>query len=194
MKYFIDKNKVKKRVMELGYKNLAQFAVKNKIHRNTLRQILSGKNVFLSSFEKIASRLKLDPMELILPWSVFPSKIKEIDEIRPIVARLVREVPKGAVVLLGSRAALSPKKYSDWDLGLLKYPEPLSGTEYLKLKGWVEEWSEDLVRQVDLINLNQAPSWFLEGINNQITYLDGNWEAFVYLRGLLDGIEKEKAA
>ncbi len=198
MKYIINQKLLRKTVLELGFRTLGDYCTRARIHRNTLRNLLAGKNVFSSSFAAIASSLGMDPWDLVIPAADFPSRIKWIDEIRPIVARLKSQAPGAAIVLFGSRSAKKFGKqasaYSDWDLGLYSYPTPLAGRVYLKLKGMVEEASENLVRKVDLVNLNQAPHWFLEGIANQIIFLEGDKEAFAYLRGLLDGIQKEKAA
>jgi len=194
MKYILDKKKFKKRLTDQGYRNLTSFAAQHKIHRNTLHDLLKGKSVLKTSFEKIASKLKVDPWELVRAQAEGLPKVPEIEEIKSLLAGLLKKEKKMAVVLIGSRAGKRPKLYSDWDLGVFRYPKPLSGMEYLRLKNLVEEESEPLVRQVDLVNLNQAPTWFLEGLNNQVLFLDGNREAFLYLQGVLDGIQKEKIA
>lgn len=180
--------------MDLGYPNLARFASQHGLHRNTLHGFLRGKNVFSAPFQKIVAKLKVDPLDLIVPQSEFLPKLKYIEEIQPIVARLAKADPEMAVVLLGSRAGKRARPYSDWDLGIFRYPRGLSGMEYLRLKGMVQELAEDLVRNVDLVNLNQAPAWFLAGIQGEVVFLDGKKDAFLYLRGLLDGIQKEKTA
>ncbi len=194
MKYILDTKKFRKRLAELGFPNLAGFAASNRIHRNTLHDLLKGKSIFSASFEKISSKLKADPLELIRPMSEPLPPVPFIEEIRPIVARLSKMDKRSAVVLIGSRAGKKAKPYSDWDLGVLRHPEPLSGMEYLRMKRVVGEETEDLVRQVDLVNLNQAPAWFLEGLKGEILFLEGNRDAFYYLEGVLDGIQKEKIA
>jgi predicted nucleotidyltransferase len=195
MKYTTDEKKLKKRLAELGFSNLSEFAAKAGIHRNTLSNLLSGRSIFSASFQSLAQALQMDPMDLATPRSDFTAKAKHGDEIRPLVARLAKESPGAAVLLLGSRASGKAKNYSDWDLGIFGYPAPLSGLEYLRLKGIVEEMSEDLVRQVDLVHLNQAPLWFLEDLSSgPIIFLDGNKEAWVYFQGVMHGIKKEKAA
>lgn len=195
MKCVIDKKKAQKRILELGYSSLANFASKAEIHRNTLQNLFRGQSVFSRAFESVSNALRMDPLDLISPRSDFRSQVKEIDEIRPVVAGLVRERRDLAVVLIGSRASRKAKRYSDWDLGIIGYPLPLSGLEYLRLKNKVEEMSENLVRSVDLVNLNQAPFWFLDGLaGDGMVFLDGNQEAFTYLKGLADGVQKEKAA
>ena len=97
-------------------------------------------------------------------------------------------------MLLGSHARGRARKYSDWDIGVFGHPKPLTGMAYLPLKNAVEEWSEDLVREVDLVNLNQAPAWFLLA-QAPPHFLGGNHEAYTYFLGVLDGIKHcEQAA
>lgn len=193
MEYFLDRHKIKKRIVELGYGSISQFARKKKIHRSTLVKLLKGGPVILPSVRKIAKGLQMDPLDFFLPVSPLPSSIPLAEEIGPIVARLVKKNRKMAVVLLGSRAAGKGRPYSDWDLGIFSIQSPVSGLEYLRLKRFVEEMSEDLVREVDLVNLNQAPVWFLENLGG-VLFLDGDEESFFYLKGLIDGIQKEKQA
>lgn len=194
MKYRLDVKILKKKLSEQGYKSVSEFAVKTGLHRNTLQNLLSGKNVFTSSMDTLTSHLNTDPLELIIPQSPLSFRIKHIEELKNIVGSLVKQDKKLVVVLLGSRAKQKAKEYSDWDLGVFKYPTPLSGLEYLKLKRMVDEKSENLVRKVDLVNLNQAPAWFFEEIDKNILYLDGHHEAYTYLMGVLDGIQREKVA
>ncbi len=79
-------------------------------------------------------------------------------------------------------------------MGVFRYPKPITGMEFLKLKRIVGDASENLVFLVDLVNLNQAPTWFLESTASNLIFLEGHKESYFYLRGLLDGIKKEKAA
>lgn len=194
MKYCLDKKKFKQRLIELGYKNYTGFAQKNKIHRNTIQNLLQGKDVFSSSFGKIVSKLGTEPMELIIPHASFVSKTKDIDELRPMIAWLIKQNKNMAVILVGSRAKNKSRKYSDWDLGIFSYPDAITGSEYLLYKRTVEEMSEDMVCLVDLINLNQAPTWFLEGIQDGVVFLDGNKQSYAYLKGVIDGIQKKQVA
>lgn len=194
MDYCLDVKKFKQSLAEVGYESLSAFSLASKIHRNTLQGLLAGKQVFVASFLDLAAQLKKDPLELLSVQSSLSVKISYIEELRPILPQLLKLDPKIAIVLLGSRARGNAKKYSDWDLGLFRYPEPLSGREYLRLKRVAEDESENLVRKIDVINLNQAPLWFLQGVKQDVVFLDGVQESFLYLKGMLDGIQKEQAA
>ena len=47
---------------------------------------------------------------------------------------------------------------------------------------------------VDLVNLDQAPHWFLAGIDYEPIFLGGDREAFIHFKGVLHGIQKGEAA
>ena len=134
MKYSLDQKKFKRRLLSLGYKNLYDFTAKNGIHRNTLNDLLKGKSVFLNSFEKIVKKLGIDPMELLVAKSQLSHPIPNIDEIKPIVAALVKKNKKMAVLLIGSRSREKAKKFSDWDIGLFSHTQPITGIDYLHYK------------------------------------------------------------
>lgn len=194
-KYILDEEVFKKRLIELGFRSLSDFASKSLIHRNTLLQLIHGKNVFSHAFFRVASALEINPLKLLRSSPHLRSDIDHIEEIHPIIAWLREQDKDLAIFLLGSRARKSARDYSDWDIGLFRYPKALSGREYLKMKMEVGELSEDLIRSVDLVNFNQAPSWFLEGLGaEEVLFLDGNLKAFIYFTGVLDGIHQAKVA
>lgn len=192
--YKINKETLKKRLLELGYRSLSAFAAKTGMHRNSLLNLLIGRDVFCSTFRKIAEELRIDPLDLIVPAAFSKLNIDFLGEIYPIVNAIIEYDKEIAVALIGSRAKRKAKKYSDWDIGIVRANKPISGREYLKLKAIVDEKSENLVRIIDLVNLNAAPLWFLENIKDDIIFLEGSNESFVYLKGVLDGIKKRKAA
>lgn len=195
MEYCLDVKRFRKKLVELGYQGVSEFAQKNNIHRNTLYAFFEGRDVFSFSFKKILKALAMDDaLELMSPSSPIEASLDCINEIKPIVAKIIQKNKTLAVVLLGSRAQNKAKKYSDWDIGVYGYPEALSGRDYLRLKRMVDDASQTLVREVDLVNLNQAPLWFLEDMGGSIIFLDGNKLPFCYLEGYLHGLQKEKAA
>jgi len=191
MDYKLDRDKFKKRLVEAGYRGVSDLGKRGRLHRNTLQNLLHGQAVFSASFRRLALTLKADPLELIQPTSL--SGRESMSEISEVVGALISRDKGLAVILLGSRASGRAKRYSDWDLGLFRYPEPISGREFLRLKGEVSDLTENLPRFVDLVNLHQAPPWFL-GELGKVKLLDGNSQAFTYFLGVLDGVGKQKAA
>lgn len=189
MKYVLNQGLFKKRLSEMGFTSVSEFTKKTAINRNTLLSYLAGKNVFPTTFTQIAEELKSDPLEFLLAVSE-SSKIQNFDEISHIIAAIAKSDKKISVLLLGSRAKGSAKKYSDWDIGITCGESPLTTEKYLHIKNMVSELSEDIPRNVDIINLDSAPSWFLKEINYNPFFLDGNNESFAHFKGVLNGIKK----
>jgi predicted nucleotidyltransferase len=194
MNYILDRRAASGRMKALGYRNAADFSARTGIHRNTVLGYFRGKSVFAAAFMKLARALGRDPLDLIIPAPAAPASSPDVDEIRPIVAALLRRAPGVAVVLLGSRARGRPNTYSDWDIGVLRPSAPLSGDEFLALRRAAADLAEDLVRAVDLVNLDAAPAWFWEGVDYEPVFLDGDREAYAFLKGLLHGIKKNGQA
>lgn len=192
MPYILDRKAVAERMKALGYPNASQFAARIGVHRNTLLGYYLGKPVFVSAFLKIARALGRDPLELIVPAGDTPAFVGPINEIRPIIAALLRRTPGIAVVLLGSRAKGRAKAFSDWDLGVTRLSAPITGDEFLALRRVTADLAEDLVRNVDVINLDAAPDWFWEGLDCEPVLLDGDRESYSFLKGILHGIKKNR--
>lgn len=194
MRYIVDKKKFEMRLREMGYRSALDFARRSGIHRNTLLLYLKGKDVFSSSFSKICNALKIDPSETMVPVSDKRIKLDAIDEIRAIIALIIKHDPNIAVLLLGSRAKGKKREHADWDIGITRGRKPIDGNEYLKLRMIVNDAAEDIPHKVDVINLDRAPAWFFEGIDYEPIFLDGDRESFSYFKGVIDGIKKIKAA
>jgi predicted nucleotidyltransferase len=194
MKYVLDRLAVTERMKALGFANASRFAHQIGVHRNTILGYFRGKPVFSSAFLKIARALGRDPLELIDPADDAPSFAEHLDEIRPIIAALIRQSPGIAVVLLGSRAKGRAKTFSDWDLGVTRPASPIGGGEFLSLRRVAADLAEDLVRNVDVINLDAAPDWFWEGLDYEPVFLDGDREGYSFLKGMLHGIKKNRQA
>jgi len=194
VKYILDKRVFFGRIRELGTQNASRFAREAGLHRNSLGSYLDGKSVFSSVFQRISRALDLDPLAMIVPASETTAAVKGIDEIRPIVAALLRRSPGTAIILLGSRAKSRARPYSDWDLGLTRHPVPIGGEEYLSLRRIAGELADDLVRDVDIVNLDEAPDWFWQGLDYRPVFLDGDRESYAYLAGVLHGLQKIRQA
>lgn len=194
MQYILNEKLFQYRLRQKGYKNILDFAKQTKIHRNTISLYLKGKGIFSNSFERIASVLEIDPLELAIPVSDTSASVQELDKIRPVIALLTQHDEKIAVVLLGSRAKGKNRRFSDWDIGILRSTPHVSGIEFLELKSAVSELSEDLPYNIDLINLDKAPRWFFEKMNYEPIFLDGDKQNFMYLKGIINGAKKKDAA
>jgi predicted nucleotidyltransferase len=194
MKYVLDRQAVTERMKALGFANASRFAHQIGVHRNTILGYFRGKPAFASAFLKIARALGRDPLELIVPAGDAPSFAEHLDEIRPVIAALIRQSPGIAVVLLGSRAKGRAKAFSDWDLGIARPASPIGAEEFLSLRRVAAALAEDLVRNVDVINLDASPDWFWEGLDYEPVFLDGDREGYSFLKGMLHGIKKNHQA
>jgi predicted nucleotidyltransferase len=194
MRYVLDRRAVTERMKALGFPNASRFAARIGVHRNTILGYFRGKPIFASAFLKIARALGRDPLELIVPAGDMPALAEHFDEICPIIAALLRRNPGIAVVLLGSRAKGRAKAFSDWDLGVTRPAAPIKGDEFLALRRVAADLAEDLVRNVDVVNLDAAPDWFWEGLDYEPVFLDGDRESFSFLKGMLHGIKKNHKA
>jgi predicted nucleotidyltransferase len=171
-----------------NYSSCTDFCRKNSIHKNTLYYYLSGRDVFAKKLYELARALDVDPLKLIEPVD---KRVLDSAEIKPIVEQLCL-TKKIAVCLMGSRAKGTHKQYSDWDIGITGGAEPLTGREFIRLRGQAMELADDLPRSIDLINLDAAPHWFLESIDYQPVFLKGNKNAYFYFLGVLNGIRQCK--
>lgn len=192
MKYILNKAAFKKCLLEMNYASVADFSKKAAIHRNTVLNYLAGRGVFSSSFYEIATKLNVDPMELISPVSDTRAAVSYIDEIRPVIAKITKFNPRIATILLGSRARKRARIYSDWDIGITGGIDSILTEEYFRIKDMVEDAAENIPRMIDVVNLDCAPLWFLEGLDYDLIFLDGNKESYLYFKGVLNGIKKRQ--
>jgi predicted nucleotidyltransferase len=192
MKYILDRAAFDKQLRAQGFPNVSRFADRIGVHRNTILGYFRGKPVFSSAFLKVAHALGRDPIELIVPVGDMAAILEHFEEVRPVIVALLRESPGITVVLLGSRAKGRAGTFSDWDLGVTRPATPIGGEEFLSLRRIADELIEDLVRNVDVINLDVAPDWFWEGLDYEPVFLDGNREGYLFLKGMLHGIKKNR--
>ncbi len=194
MHYQIDPIKLHALMKTKGLHNLSQLANATGLHRNTLHRIFKGESPFTHAVETLSQHLQIDPLSLlssILPGS---NKIKDIEKLGPIIQSLAAANKEIAIFLLGSRTTQKAKPYSDWDIGICAYPHPINGKLFLKYKNLTEELAENLPYKIDLINLNAAPDWFLESIQNNFMFLAGNEKSKIYFEGILNGIQKKQVS
>ena len=81
-----------------------------------------------------------------------------------VQAILADHVPHARVLAFGSRAAGTPRKYSDLDLAIIQ-PEPLSLRVISRLKNAFED--SDLPICVDVVDWNQADNEFKAAVAKQ---------------------------
>ncbi|MFH0799504.1 MAG: hypothetical protein V2A66_04905 [Pseudomonadota bacterium] len=193
-RYILDDKRFLAKLRALGFKGVFDFAASKGIHRNTVSLYLKGACAFSSAFDRIARAVGADPLEIIHPAMEASAEIEDLDEIASVVSFLTRRDHKVACMLLGSRAMKKGRVHADWDIGITRGGKPIGGDEYLDLRVGVSDIAENLPHGVDLINLDAAPAWFLEGIKYDPIFLDGDRESFIHFQGVLNGIKKNIAA
>lgn len=192
-RYHIDPVKFGQAVAERGYAHVTEFARLHGFNRATINNYLKGRGgPFSEAYYIICDALKIDPLSIL---SILPDrKTVDADEIMSIVKKLCSSDKDIAVGLLGSRAKGTGRKYSDWDLCMTRGPNVLTGEEFLRLKRQVDDEVDMLPREVDIVNLDAAPEWFLAGLNYEPVFLAGNSNAWSYFLGVLHGTKKRGKA
>lgn len=190
MKYVLDPQALRRAAAKQGFRSLGALASQTGLHRNTLGGLLRGQGVFARSVQQIANTLQCDPLTLIIPASTTAASLPLVDELRPMLGALTRQDPDLAVILFGSRARGTSRTYSDWDLGLTRWPTPLDHATFVRYKFQIEDLTDNVVRMIDVVNLDQAPHWFLAQIATSARLLDGNATSWAHLQGVFHGIGK----
>ncbi|MCP5464206.1 MAG: nucleotidyltransferase domain-containing protein [Deltaproteobacteria bacterium] len=134
--------------------------------------------------------LQVDPLALLVPENLL--NIKHIEEILPLLDSVCEHWPGVAIFLFGSRACGKQKEYSDWDLGISSGSSSLDTKTFFSIQNLIDEKSENLPRSVDVVNLDQAPIWFLQNIQQSFVFLKGNVSAQQFFLGVMNGIKKSE--
>ncbi len=151
------------------------------IHRNSISNYLSGKCLLPDSVEKILNSLGVNSMDAFNVVS--DSEQTEAQQVLAnVIGGVVRRCPDSSIILFGSRARKKNRKYSDFDLGVLR-DGPLSLKEWSDLRNIVDENTEDLPFQVDLVDLGRADEKFLSGISRDAKFLGGSPKYYLELFG-----------
>ncbi|MBI2422507.1 MAG: nucleotidyltransferase domain-containing protein [Candidatus Hydrogenedentes bacterium] len=85
--------------------------------------------------------------------------------------------PDLVVVLFGSRARRTHRRYSDSDLGVYAAGD-IAHREYLRMITVLDDAAEDFPCVVQLVNLNAAPEAMLRRIAPDLCYVTGAVEAW----------------
>jgi len=188
IRYHIDAEKLRRIVTQRGYAHVTDFARSHGFNRSTMNNYLKGRGPFSETYYGICDTLQIDPLSILLPSPAAP--MADMDEIMPVVKKLCSFDKEIAVGLLGSRARGKNRKYSDWDLCVTRGTRILTGEEFLRLKRTVDGEVDRLPREVDFVNLDAAPEWFMLDLNYEPVFLAGSSNAWSYFMGVLCGAKK----
>ena len=180
--YIIDNDRFQEALQKAGYRTIQQLAQKLSIHRNTIHHFLAGAPVFPESISKIFSALGVEPFEILKRTR----KDYGVDLIAVLTDALLETKGNMCIVLFGSRARGSNKKFSDFDLGVYSR-DGMDHREYLKLLTCKDDNAEDLPVTVDLVNLNRADKDFLGSIGTDMRFIGGRLSDWLKLKGSVCG-------
>ena len=190
MKTSLNIKKIKALMEKSGIGSISQLAEMSGIHRNTIRSYLNGTNSpYSSSFVSISKCLNSTPDELVERQSTNP-----IGQLLELIHPVIVSNPNLAFILIGSRARGNSRRYSDIDIGLSSGTTPLDYKKFLSIKSEIEDLVDDFAWLVDIVNLDEAPRWFLESIDYEPRLLAGNSLSYFYVMGLIHGTRKETNA
>ena len=153
--------------------NLSQLTKACGISRQSVYSMLRGGAVFNVPFSRILDFLKVSPLKITEEERVEDKILKSAPlKLQKVILKLIEfcKDHKAALLLFGSRVGGKARPGSDWDFGFYFY-EKIPEASFRNLKWRLTE--EAFPYGVDLVNLNQAPSWFLESIRNECVVLSG---------------------
>jgi len=182
--FVLDPIKFQRAMERAGFQSVQQLALRLGIHRNTIQHFLSGASVFPNSITKILDLLRVEPNEIIGR----SQREYGIETVKDLVDAMLDMKNDMCVVLFGSRARGTQKRFSDFDLGVYA-KNGIDHQQYLSLLACKEERSENLPVFVDLVNLNRADKNFMAGIVAEMCFIGGRLSDWLTLKGGVDGQE-----
>ena len=174
-RYIIDPSTTQDAMRRKGYHSIQDLADSLGLHRNTLGDYLSGSPALPRALAMILAALELSPVQA-LKSSKLERRLPGI-EIAELVDHLANTAPQYSLVLYGSRARNTAKRFSDFDLGIFGQA-PLSFDNFSKLLDIVEEANQNSLQTVQLVNLNSANNQFLSSIANDLIFLAGSMSSW----------------
>lgn len=193
MDYIIDSEKLTNLIENRGFLTVSEFARKHHFHRNTLAAYLSGeKSVFCDVLSRLSQVLEIDPINLIVPREFSGSAASEFKELLVIVKRLAEKYESVCFMLIGSQVGEAKHAYSDWDIAVSGGERVVLSEQYLDIKSELEDFCDNFAREVDLVNLDAAPIWFLCDLKQAPMYLAGSFQSFAYICGYINGVRKKE--
>lgn len=189
--YRLDEQRLRAASAAKGYSSLGALLRRAGLHRNSLNEYLEGgRSVFSSVTRKICDALDCDPLTL-LSRKEFPVATDAVSgAVINILEELCKDRPRVALFMLGSRARGTHQEGSDIDIAITGGAQKITTEEYLQIKMELQDAVENLPLEVDLINFDQAPRWFVAAITYTPKFMAGNPATFTHAMGVLDGVRK----
>ena len=154
---------------------LSQTARESAISRQSLYKMIGGEPIYNTPFLKLIRYLKVGPEEVTDTGSRADFLLQNAPtKIRKSVLELSNfcEHHQASLFLFGSQARGANKIGSDWDFGIF-FRKKDEDRSLRRLKQNLQ--SRTFPYRIDVLNLGQAPSWFLESIQEESILLKGKW-------------------
>ncbi|PIR17833.1 MAG: hypothetical protein COV46_02585 [Deltaproteobacteria bacterium CG11_big_fil_rev_8_21_14_0_20_49_13] len=168
--FFLSKKKLNEVISKRG-ESVSSLAKTCGISRQSIYNMFGKTSVFNTTFEKILKQLCVEPEDITERHdnvSFFVQKFP--DKIKKIILKLSEFAAENHadLMLFGSRALGKAGIRSDWDFALY-FNKANKDKEFRKFKQLLME--DAFPYRVDIVNLNNAPEWFLSSVEKNFIYL-----------------------
>ena len=167
----LDVTRLQREIHASGFSSVKDFADSVGVHRNTVGNYLSGKTALPGALARILEALDLAPAE-VLSLSLRRRHVPGL-AITDLIETLHTAVPDAALVLFGSRARATAKRYSDYDIGVYRR-EGLAFPVLSRLLDHVSAWNEEALVTAQLVDLSRADEAFLGDMAEDLKFLAGS--------------------
>ncbi len=169
-KLVLDTTRLQQEIHAHGFASLKDFADSVGVHRNTVGNYLSGKTALPDGLARILEALDLEPSE-VLSLSVLRRHVPGL-AVAGLIGSLHAAAHDAALVLFGSRAQGTAKRYSDYDIGVFR-SEGLDFPTFSRLLDLVGEWNQESLLRAQLVDLTRADGPFLDSLAGDLQFLAG---------------------
>ena len=174
----LDTTRLQREIHARGFASVKDFAESVGVHRNTVGNYLSGKISLPGALSRILEALDLAPAE-VLTLSLRRRQVPGLS-ITGLIQALREAVPDAALVLFGSRARSTAKRYSDYDIGVYQLGA-LEFAAFSRLLDLAGEWNDESLVMVQLVDLTRADVSFLRDLAEDFVFLAGSHTAWCHL-------------
>lgn len=168
----LDRDKLNKLLKKRGV-SLVQFAKNCGISRQSLYNMFHGRSVLSVPMEKLLMSLRVDLEDIVKKTATTAEPLKKAPEQIKRVQLFLEDFAKkhdASLFLIGSRARGKKGITSDWDFAFY-FPSVKRPDDYAMIK--YKAIDAAFPYRIDVVNLNDAPEWFLQSIEKDAILLSG---------------------
>jgi len=171
----LDTTRLQLEIRARGFATAQEFADSVGVHRNTVGNYLSGKTALPNALARILTALDLAPADVLS----LPVRRRQVPGLAlvDLIEQLRSAAPDVAVVLFGSRARGTAKRYSDYDVGIFG-SEKFEFAAFSRLLDLASSWNEASLATVQLVDLTPAEAGFLTNLSKDLVFLAGSHAAW----------------